>query len=271
MTVRGPSISVIMACYNDEKWIGRAIESILNQTFSDFEFIIVDDASTDGTFPLCQQYAQRDGRIVLSQQEKNSGSCTLPLNVAIKQAKANIIARMDADDLSHLTRFEKQFAFLQAHPEVDVLGTGIRLIDKDTGQIVESFFFQEYHKDIVRHRYFRPFLAHPTIMIRKKVYDFFGGYNESLQRRQDTELWLKAYPHFTFHNLQEVLFDYYRRPMAKGEIDFSDLNESIKLTIKAIQRNGDLPHLLPFLFRQYGFYVFDRLRLFFRKATPPIG
>src|SRR6266849_5646808 len=112
-------ISVVMAVYNSAAVVGEAIESVLDQTFGDFEFIIIDDGSTDSSGEILREYARRDGRINLYAQG-NSGLIA-SLNRGCRLAKGRYIARMDADDISLPTRLEKQFRYLEAHPEVGVL------------------------------------------------------------------------------------------------------------------------------------------------------
>src|SRR6476646_1873373 len=128
----GPPISVVMAVYNSEQTAPESIESILQQTFSDFEFIIVDDGSTDSTGEILHAYARLDNRIKLYTQE-NLGLIA-SLNRHCRLAKGRYIARMDADDVSSPDRFEKQFGFLEAHPEIGVLGTWIQDIGRKDSQ-----------------------------------------------------------------------------------------------------------------------------------------
>ncbi len=246
MTKKRP-LSVIMSCYNEVAVIGRAIESILNQTFIDFEFIIVDDGSTDGTFEICSAYANKDDRIRLFQLAENSGSCTIPLNFAITKATAPILARMDADDISHLNRFEKQYDFLKRHNEVDVLGTGANLINKASGALIRTYYFSENHKEIIRKRYLKPFLLHPSVMLRKAVYDASNGYDTKWRRGQDTDLWLKSFSIFTFHNLQEVLFDYYQTTSAKRSTKFKRMINDLSIKYQSMSRNRELLRFWPIL------------------------
>ena len=115
-----PRVSVVMPAYNAEKYIGEAIDSILNQTFTDFEFIIIDDGSSDRTADIVKSYS--DPRIRLLANERNSG-IVASLNRGIQKATGKYIARMDADDYSRLDRIKKQVDFLDNHPEVIALGT----------------------------------------------------------------------------------------------------------------------------------------------------
>jgi len=122
-----PKISVVMAVYNGEKYLREAIDSILNQTFNDFEFIIINDGSTDDSAEIIKSY--NDPRIILIQQE-NKGLAAA-LNEGIKIAKGKFIARMDADDISLKTRLEKQIQFMEAHPEYVAIGSWSNHISAD--------------------------------------------------------------------------------------------------------------------------------------------
>ena len=117
-----PKISVVMPAYNAEKYIGEAIESILNQTFKDFEFIIINDGSVDHTKEIIREY--NDPRIVLLENDKNRG-IVLSLNKGLDAATGKYIARMDADDIALKNRFERQVEYLDEHKDIGVLGTGI--------------------------------------------------------------------------------------------------------------------------------------------------
>lgn len=260
------SLSVLMPCYNEVTVVGRAIESILNQSFPNFEFIIVDDGSTDGTYELCQKYAKEDKRIKLFQFEENSGSCTKPLNFAIQKSSASFIARMDADDVSYPSRFKQQYDFLKTHPEVDIIGTAINLIDKDNNNSLGIIYYPEFHENIIKRKYWKPFLAHPTVMLRKTVYDAFGGYNPQLIRAQDSELWLKASNSFRFHNLQEVLLDYYRPSTPKAFTDASTFKNLLSIKYQGMKRNGDLLKYWPILFFQIVNFVIQKIRMLFSGA-----
>ncbi len=127
-----PKVSVIMSVYNGDKYLREAIESILNQTFTDFEFIIVNDGSTDNSLEIIESYD--DERIKTINNKKNIG-LTKSLNKALKFAKGKYIARQDADDVSLPNRFEKQVEYLDSHPEVALVGTSVYLIDEN-GKII---------------------------------------------------------------------------------------------------------------------------------------
>jgi glycosyltransferase involved in cell wall biosynthesis len=140
-----PRISVVMSVYNGEKYLRQAIESILQQTYTDFEFIIIDDGSTDSSREIIQSYDDKRIRLVINEQ--NIG-LTKSLNKGIRLAKGEFIARMDADDISLPQRFEKQVAYLDSHPEVGVLGTYANIIDH-RGKIINNIIFPTEHETIL--------------------------------------------------------------------------------------------------------------------------
>lgn len=184
------NISVIMAVYNDSEYLAESINSILEQSYTDFEFIIVDDCSTDGCDEIIKHYSKIDQRIIQFQNEKNTGlpSC---LNFAITKSKGRFIARMDGDDISHPDRLDKQLAFMNENTGIDICGTGIVYIDSDgveVGKADMPLTHNEIKKTINRKS---PF-AHPSVLIRKEFFENYGGYDETLRRKQDYDLWSRG-------------------------------------------------------------------------------
>lgn len=191
-----PLISVLMSVYNGERYLAEAVESILNQTFTDFEFIIINDGSTDGTAAILQTYD--DPRIKLIEQS-NIG-LTRSLNKGIALACGKYIARMDADDVSMPERFAQQVAFLEAHPEIGVLGTGGLVRDEINGiewdyPVVKSD--TEWRRDLIKGNQF----IHTSVMIRKSLLEMVGGYDESYTFAQDYDLWIRLAAHTQMANL----------------------------------------------------------------------
>ena len=195
-----PKISVIMSVYNGEKYLREAIESILNQTFTDFEFIIVNDGSTDTSFEIIQSYD--DERIKRINNEKNIG-LTKSLNKVLKEAKGEYIARQDADDISLPNRFEEQMKHLEEHPEVALLGTNIYKIDEN-GKIIGKHIVlaKPSIKDLFKSNQFN----HGTVMFKKRVVEKLGYYEEIFKYSQDYELWLRIAKHYEVRNLTQILY-----------------------------------------------------------------
>lgn len=205
-----PHISVLMSVYHEPiDWLALSVDSILNQSFSDFEFIIiVDDPNNQEAINYIRQKAEEDNRIVLVINEENVG-LTKSLNKGLKIAKGNYIARMDADDISYPERFEKQFTFMESHPSVILLGTGVRyfgdLRERETRQII----YLSDNDKIKASMLFNSGFSHPTIMIRRKILvDNDIMYDENYRQTQDYRLYETLYDLGDFANLPEVLLDY---------------------------------------------------------------
>ena len=201
-----PIVSVIMGAYNCEKTLEKAINSIINQSFTDWEFVICDDCSTDNTYEILSQYASKDNRIIVLRNDKNM-RLAASLNNCLRVAKGKYVARMDADDESENNRLMKQVKFLEDHPDVDVVGTG-RYIVSD-GEIIGERKSPERPDKMLLLKT-TPF-AHPTIMMKKSVYDRLNGYNTSKEtmRAEDLDLWFRFYSNgFKGYNLQEPLYKY---------------------------------------------------------------
>jgi len=184
-----PKISVIMSVYNGEKYLAQSIESILNQTFKNFEFIIIDDASQDKSLKILKKYAHRDKRIKLLSNKKNMG-LTKSLNKGLEQASGKYIARQDADDISLPMRFEMQVAFLENHKSYGIIGNNSYIID-EYGKIIGKFNRPLTHNNIVKKMLIDNQLVHSSLMIRKSLFEKFGYYNENYRVAQDYELLIR--------------------------------------------------------------------------------
>ena len=193
-----PKISVVMPVYNTkEEWLREAIESILNQSYKDFEFIIIDDGSDKSIEPIVNSY--NDDRIVFIRQ--NNQGIARSLNSGFKIAKGEYIARMDSDDISMPERFEKQVTFLDNNPQITVLGSWF-----------ETFPKKEIYKHPKNPKYldFTKFccIAHPSVMLRRSVFEKFNLTYNPNYKCEDYELWSRAVRILDFYNLQEVLLKY---------------------------------------------------------------
>ena len=193
-----PKISVVMPVYNTkEEWLREAIESILNQSYKDFEFIIIDDGSDKSIEPIVNSY--NDDRIVFIRQ--NNQGIARSLNSGFKIAKGEYIARMDSDDISIPERFEKQVTFLDNNPQITVLG---------------SWFETFPQKGIYKHPKTPKYLdflkycciAHPSVMLRRSIFEKFNLTYNPNYKCEDYELWSRAVRILDFYNLQEVLLKY---------------------------------------------------------------
>ena len=201
-----PSVSVVMAVYNGEDTVSDAIESIQSQTFDEWEFIIVDDASTDNTNAVLQSKSKYDKRIRIFQNKINKGLAA-SLNFGWQQARGPLIARMDADDISLPTRLQKQVNFFKQNEDVSVLGTGVFIKNKK-GEILGQASRPTRHAELRKEILFKVPFFHPTVLMRKKFLEKSGGYNEKFLRAQDFELWSRCVDKACYANLLEPLLQY---------------------------------------------------------------
>jgi glycosyltransferase involved in cell wall biosynthesis len=198
-----PFISVLLPIYNGEKYLREAIDSILAQTYSHFELILIDDGSTDATPAIIAEYAPRDSRIRVQTHSKNSGRIAA-LNTGLGVARGEYIARMDQDDVSLPERFAKQVAHLEAHPETGILGTAATVMDKSGAP-------QGLMESPLRHElicwalcFYNP-MIHPTIMARRDVMQSIGGYRVNYPMAEDYDLWTHLSQSTRIENLPEPL------------------------------------------------------------------
>lgn len=224
-----PRVSIIMGVYNGFGRMDRSIQSIINQTYKDWEFIICDDGSTDDTYMKLQEYAALDNRIVVLKNAHNSGLAQ-SLNNCLSVAKGEYVARMDDDDYSHSERLEKEVYFLNQHPEYAIVATGRNMVDESGVWGQDTFVGERSALDIYKGRMF----AHPTVMIRKEAYDRVGGYSTypGIGREEDTDLWCKMYAKgFKGYVTGEKMLDYYesRHSMTRRKFKYRFAETRIKL------------------------------------------
>lgn len=204
-----PLVSVLMPAYNAEKYLAEAIESILNQTFKDFELIIINDGSTDKTEEIIDKYAKKDERIIYLKNDKNR-KISRTLNRGMDEAKGKYLARMDTDDISVEDRFEKQVKYMEENPDCGVLGACFLSFMGENREETTPNIRPENDHNIRLHGIYCCQFAHPTVMMRKSVFDENNlRYNPDFDGCEDFELWHRAKKFTKFHNLQEFLL-YYR-------------------------------------------------------------
>jgi glycosyltransferase involved in cell wall biosynthesis len=225
-------VSIIMSVFNQGAEVGAAIESIRRQTWPHWELWVADDASTDHTGEVLHAFTERDARIRIIRNPRNLGLAA-SLNRALARSRGQLIARMDADDISLPERLRQQVAFLEVSPAVDVLGGGAVEMDGN-GRILMATYRYERHAELVEHMFRKNPFIHPTVMARREFYEVMGGYDERLRRAQDYDLWLRGYRSFRYHNLQIPLI-YYRRRL---EPRFRDHVASALVLWRAAVREG---------------------------------
>lgn len=204
-----PKISIILPVYNAQRYLNKALDSLFNQTFEDFELLAINDGSTDKSLKIITQYASRDSRIKVLNQE-NQGLVSA-LNRGIKESLAPYIARMDADDIAHPRRLEKQIGYLESHPECVALGSWVTFID-DAGLPFFNYQTHTEHKVILRDilQGNGGAIIHPSLVVRKQALLDIDGYDASCLHFEDFDLYLKLINYGTFHNIPEYLLQYRR-------------------------------------------------------------
>jgi glycosyltransferase involved in cell wall biosynthesis len=211
--VLNPLVSVVMAVYNGERYLKPTIESTLNQTFKNFEFVIVNDASTDRTMEIINSYD--DPRIKLYNNEKNIGQ-TKSLNVGLNAAKGKYIARIDAGDVSMPERLEKQLAFMEKNKEVSVLGTSAFRYD-ESGRIIDVVHMPKSPKGRLQRIFFASPLVHISVLMKRDIIENIGGYNEEYDVLADYELWSRLTKKgYGLSNLKQILAGYLVSPESFG-------------------------------------------------------
>jgi glycosyltransferase involved in cell wall biosynthesis len=201
-----PQVTVLMGVFNGAAYLRHAVDSILAQTFQDFEFLIINDGSTDDSRAILRSYADRRIRVI--ENEENIG-LTRSLNRGLRLARADLIARQDADDVSHPARLEKQVAFMEANPEIVVVGTQARYINSRGGLIRVGGWNKLRSEFGVRWELmFNSPFVHTSVMFRHSVvWQIEGGYNESFITSQDFELWSRLSRRYRMCNLPDSLVD----------------------------------------------------------------
>jgi glycosyltransferase involved in cell wall biosynthesis len=199
-----PTISVLLPAYNAQKYIGEAIQSILDQSFKDFEFIIVDDGSTDRTWSLVQEYAH-DARIKASQNARNLG---LPAtrNRLVALAQAEYIAWQDADDVSMPDRLERQLEFMREHPEVGICGGALQFFSARGAESVRKYASDDstLRRSIFRHS---P-VAHAAALIRRECFEVTGLFPETSPAAEDLAMSFQIGTKYKFGNVPDVVLKY---------------------------------------------------------------
>ena len=202
-------ISIVMAAYNGEVTIRHAIASIQGQSVEDWELIVVDDGSTDETVLIARSLAESDKRIVVIRNEKNLG-LAVSLNKGIFHSHGEYIARMDADDVSLPDRLKLQIDYMDSNPDVAVLGGGAIYMD-EKGIELGNVMMPETHEAIIAWMLRSSPFIHPAVMARRSFFEKTGGYNESLKRAQDYDLWFRGRKIGRYHNLPIPIIKYTQR------------------------------------------------------------
>jgi glycosyltransferase involved in cell wall biosynthesis len=218
--IHKPLVSVVMSVYNSASYLREAIDSILNQTYPNFEFLIINDGSTDDSLNIIKSY--QDNRIVLINNDGNKG-LIYSLNKGFEVATGKYIARMDGDDISLSTRFETQVSFLETNLHVGVVGCDYNCFDQSSVQQIESIHASGEIKSFLL---FTATMCHPTLMLRKRVLEMNQfRYSENAKYVEDYDLWTRLIFKTNFSNIAKTLFKY-RDHSNQVSHTFSDIQKT---------------------------------------------
>ncbi len=212
--MNNPLISVIMPVYNAERYLAESMDSILGQTYGNFEFLVFNDGSKDRSLAILNEYASADNRIKVFDSKENKGYL-VHLNEGLKTAKGEFIARMDSDDVSVTTRFEKQIAML-SHSKTDIVGSNVIFFSTKKNIHGKKSNQPLLHKEAVIQMIFSSPVFHPTVMFKRVIVD--NGdyyYSDKFYPAEDYELWSRLLLKYKFRNTKEPLV-YYRQ--SEGQI-----------------------------------------------------
>ena len=223
-----PTITVVMPAYNAATYLDEAVTCILNQTFRDFEFIIINDGSTDNTGSILDRYKKLDSRIRVYHQE-NQGMIAA-LNRGCQLARGKYIARMDADDVSVANRLERQLSYIEAHPDIGILGSWIS-IEKNS-RIVDQWCPPTNSKRLKWELFFGVCVAHPSVLMRREVIERLNFYRPDASHGEDGDLWFRASAITEFGNVPEVLLKYRVWPKSTSQVH-SQLRSQAHITLLA--------------------------------------
>lgn len=240
-------LSVVMTSYcEDEALLRASLDSILTQTLRSFKLIIIVEFE-DSNMDIFNDYAEKDKRIELHCNERKLGFPS-SLNKGLSFCNSKYIARIDSDDTCHPRRFEKQISYLEEHSNVDVLGAWVSY---DNSKKIRTY--PESHNEILKSFLYSNAISHPAAMVRAKMINKFGSYNERFDQAEDLELWLRFLKNgCIFHNLQEVLINYH--------VSFSNLplegrkNRNFLFNYQA--RKIHNPYVFPYLAARISLFVF---------------
>ena len=204
-----PKVSVLIPLHNCEDSIQRALDSVYNQTFKDFEIVAVLNNCTDDTCDIIAEYAEQYDKVVKILTCDEQGIVPT-LNTGIPHCTGELIARQDGDDIWYPTKLQKQVDFLDANRDVDIVGTQLRQVDADGNPASVTPLVHPTENDEIKSKLLSGFnvIVHPSVVFRKNIFLRAGTYDDHFKFAEDYHLWLKCCKWYRFANLGEVLIDY---------------------------------------------------------------
>jgi len=234
-----PTISVILPVFNGARYIREALSSIQNQSFRDFELIIVDDGSTDDVPKIVKEIAARDARCKMISRE-NKG-IVFSCNEALELARGEYIFRMDSDDVSRPLRFEKQLSYLQSNPGCVAVGTKALMIDPDGLPMMEYAMAFGHEEIDAAHLNGVASMVHPSVAMRRQALLGVGGYRQNCELAEDLDLWLRLAEVGRLENLPEVLLEYRQHLGSAGHAKRAKQLAAARTAVFEAQRRRGLP------------------------------
>ncbi len=225
--IENPKITVLLSVFNDEKYIKQSINSILSQTFTDFELLIIDDCSTDNTTDILKVY--KDPRIKIIINNKNIG-ITKSLNKGLKIARGEYIARHDSDDISYPDRLKKQFNFLERNKSYVMVGSHTNVIDESSNHI-EYWNDERTSEEIFYTLSYTNILTSSSIMFCKKILDVSGDYNETYDHTEDYELWYRISRKGKIYVIPENLVKWRKTKSGQSSVYSLETEQYLKKTV----------------------------------------
>lgn len=262
-TAKTPRVSIILPTYNRAKLIGRAIQSVLDQSYEDWELIVIDDASTDETSRVLKEWQRKDGRIrVITNAENLYPDISKTLDKGLEAAQGEYIARIDDDDYwCSKDKLKKQVEFLDAHPAYVIVGSGVIVVD-GKGRELFRYLKREHDGNIRRHALFANPFSHTTVLFRKDVALSLGGYG-SWRFAEDWDLWLKMGMKGKLYNIPEYLAVYM---LAGQNKSFTHQHEQGRMILEFLKSHRrEYPRFLPAYFLNLIAYWYSFLPLSIRK------
>ncbi len=264
------SVSVIMATYNRASLVTRAIKSVIDQSFNDWEFIIVDDASNDETSRILSEWQKKEKRIKIIRNEINlwrDKGLAGNLNKAIKEARGKYIARIDDDDhWINSDKLKKQVEFLEQNPDYVLCGGGVVVEDKYHKETFR-YLKAEKDEDIRKKALIANPFAHGTVLYSKSSFEKVGGYENS-KYIEDWELWLKLGKIGKFYNFNEYFLRYLG---GQDNLSFIHQKEQFKTALKLIKKyRNNYPNWVPAYFFNFLQYFYALLPVFIKKFLNPV-
>jgi glycosyltransferase involved in cell wall biosynthesis len=243
--VSAKPVTVLMAAFNDEDFLPACLDSILCQSFSEFSAIVIDDGSTDASSAILHAYARKDSRLRVITNDRNIG-LTASLNKGLALIDSPYIARMDADDVCLPERFQKQYAFMEAHPEFAAAGSYVRTVDADGAPLENAWFqvirehtdFDSIHAALKRGE---SVIVHPSSFLRTGAVNAVKGYNECFTYAQDYDLWLRLSEKARLAVIPEELLEYrvHARAISAERLHEQKIANVCALALSILRTRGD--------------------------------